>query len=227
MKNSILQSYKSRIGAPKKKRSQKLNISNLKRFDEPEILPSPSNERQNCDKNKSIFVFPGSYYSTRDKLLDFNPEETEKIESLEKKEPDLSWAKEKYGILFREDKFLLKRKTVEKPKPHILRTKPIKAIGSMNRVKAQANSWIRVHKENMHVSLTLKGKFLLHLFLEMVKNAGSAAIKREQKNPQTILSHESALRCRVSKSEKPRLREHLEKLKKIIKEEKSKLERLD
>jgi hypothetical protein len=61
-------------------------------------------------------------------------------------------------------------------------------------------------------------------FIEMVKNAGSAAIKRDEKNPQTINSHESALRSRIVNPEDPRMDEHLQKVKDIVKSEKLKLE---
>jgi hypothetical protein len=60
--------------------------------------------------------------------------------------------------------------------------------------------------------------------LEMVKNAGSAAIKRDEKNPQTINSHESALRSRIVNPEDPRMDDHLKKVKDLVKSEKLKLE---
>jgi len=60
IKNSIIQSYKDKVG-PKK--NKKVNLKVIKKFNEAEILPSPSNDRHQCDKNKSMFVFPGVYYS--------------------------------------------------------------------------------------------------------------------------------------------------------------------
>lgn len=52
MKNSILQSYKDRLGDPKKHKDKlkKATYKNTKRLNEPEILPSPSNDRHQCDK---------------------------------------------------------------------------------------------------------------------------------------------------------------------------------
>lgn len=44
MKNSIMQSYKDKINPPKNKK-KKLNMNMLKKAKEPEILPSPSNDR--------------------------------------------------------------------------------------------------------------------------------------------------------------------------------------
>ena len=61
----------------------------------------------------------------------------------------------------------------------------------------------------------------------MIKNAGSAALKRERKNPQTLHSHESALRSRIINPDQPRIKEHLNKLKLTLKEEKEKLEVTD
>ncbi|CAI2385774.1 unnamed protein product [Moneuplotes crassus] len=216
MKNSILQSYRDKIGPGKKKANLKIKTNNLKKLDEPEILPSPSNNRHQCDKNKSIFAFSGHYYSTKDKLRDFKSKNDEKEEeTIEEDENDHSWLKGTYKLLFVEDKFLLKRKTVVKPKPHFLSTKPMKAIESIEKVKERANSLIRVKRDKPHAT---------HTFKEMINNVGSTAIKREQKNPPTINSHCSSLRSRIMNPEESKMREHLEKIKRILIKEKSKLE---
>lgn len=61
MKTSIVQPYKDRLHKHKKK--IKINLKIMKNTADSDILPSPSNDRHQCDKNKSMFVFPGIYYS--------------------------------------------------------------------------------------------------------------------------------------------------------------------
>jgi hypothetical protein len=122
MKNSVLMSYKDRLGDPSKhkKSTNKVNSKNLNRLNEPEILPSPSNDRHQCDKNKSMFVFSGIYYSKKDKERDFKSmkKDIESESSEGEEQNEKSWVKGKYNLLFTEDKFLLKRKTFTAvPKP--------------------------------------------------------------------------------------------------------------
>lgn len=61
MKSSILQSYKGKIGDPKKYKNKisKINVNNLKKTNEPEALPSPSNDRHQSGKNKAMVLFDG------------------------------------------------------------------------------------------------------------------------------------------------------------------------
>ena len=58
----------------------------------------------------------------------------------------------------------------------------------------------------------------------MVKNAGSASLKREKINPRTINSHESVLRTRVANPESTSMNDQINKLKEIWAKEKQKLE---
>jgi len=57
----------------------------------------------------------------------------------------------------------------------------------------------------------------------MVRNAGTATVKRDKVNPKTINSHESYLRSRIANPEDSKINEMIEDLKKKIKAEKMKL----
>jgi hypothetical protein len=54
----------------------------------------------------------------------------------------------------------------------------------------------------------------------MVKNAGTASIKRETVNPRTVNTHESMLRCRITNPENSQLPNLIKLLKEKIMKEK-------
>ena len=112
-----------------------------------------------------MLVFSGVYYSTKDKLRDFKPK-TSKVGDYptEEEKPDTSWIKGDYSLLLTQDKFPLNRRTSIKPRKQVLRTKPVKAIGSIGRIKQEANDMIRLKREVPHKSLTLKG-MIYHIIL--------------------------------------------------------------